>query len=91
MTKELVLMELSDSIPLMLSDNYKDRIAAEFAQLEIRTRKLKDYIERINRGECVPDCKMSTLYMQLAYMLAYAGALEARVGEIGGLCKRDKG
>ncbi len=36
-------MKLDDTIGLMCSDNYKDRLKAEYLQLVIRLKKLTDY------------------------------------------------
>lgn len=63
-------MELSDTVQLMVSANYKDRLKAEYYQLSIRTEKLGAYLKS-NYSEL--------LSAQLALMQAYRNILKERV------------
>ena len=38
-------MELKNTVDLMLSDDYKDRFKAEYYQLSIRFKKLKNMVD----------------------------------------------
>lgn len=42
-------MELKDTVNAMLSDDYKERMWAEYKQLEMRIEKMEKYIENSNR------------------------------------------
>ena len=42
-------MELKDTIDLMLSDNWKDRLQAEYFQLDMRIKKLEPYIKLLTK------------------------------------------
>ena len=48
-------MELKDTIPFMISDNFNDRLKAEYLQVSIRCDKLRNAISRVFRGEIVID------------------------------------
>ena len=66
---------LAETIPLMMSDDYKNRLCAEYQQLRIRRDKLRNYIKNLN-----PDSskEYDLLRAQLKVMEAYLIILEAR-------------
>lgn len=64
-------MELKDTVNAMLSDDYKERMWAEYKQLENRIHALEKYIESSNRL-----CKVET--DQLDAMRRYLYALGRR-------------
>lgn len=66
---------LEDTVKLMLSDNYEDRLKAEFYQLFIRRNRLKDYISHLNKDK---SKEYDLLNAQLKIMEAYLIILEAR-------------
>ena len=74
------MIELKDTISLMLSDNYTDRLAAEYIQLLIRIRKLKAMLDKLDSGtlEFTPHTPASELHSQLNYMLGYKIILDNR-------------
>lgn len=82
-----------ETVPLMLSDNYKDRIVAEYIQTKIRFVKLKAYCDRIEMAETHPtkvempphDCNIDLLRSQLYYMRKYLDILEKRA-IVEGIC-----
>ena len=56
-------MSLRDTIPMMESDNYKDRFKAEFYQLKIRINKLTNMLSAWATGELgfQPSCPYELL------------------------------
>jgi hypothetical protein len=73
-------MELRDTINLMTSADYKERFIAEYAQAEIRRRKLRTMLQKWERGELdfTPTCPIGVLGAQLAAMQEYVISLEKR-------------
>lgn len=73
-------MELSDTVSLMTSDDYKERFKAEYLQTKIRRDRLKSMIQKWDNGALnfVPKCPRNVLIYQLALMNAYLGALKMR-------------
>ena len=69
---------LHDTIPLMTSDDYKERFKAEYNQLVIRLDRLITFIERLEKGEARADCPIDLLRAQLEPMLHYKCILEQR-------------
>ena len=43
-------MELKDTVDLMLSEDYKDRVKAEYYQLKIRIEKLEAMLKKYDEG-----------------------------------------
>lgn len=66
-----MMMELKDTVSLMLSDDYKDRVKAEYLQLSIRIEKLKQYIQ------ANPNAELHK--RQLNSMMLYLSDLCARL------------
>lgn len=73
-------MKLTDTVEMMQSADYKERFKAEYAQLVIRFKGLKDMLEKWDSGtlEFVPTCPISTYNMQIKAMADYIAVLEAR-------------
>ena len=71
---------LKDTVPMMISDDYKERFVAEYAQLKIRYKKLYAVLEKYaaDKLDFKPTCPIEILYEQLDHMEAYLGVLEAR-------------
>ena len=80
------MMELKETVGLMLSEDYKDRFRAEAAQLSIRVKKLQDVLEKHESGKLGFElsCPVELLKEQLAAMVQYLLALCAR-SEIEGI------
>lgn len=82
-----------DTVPLMLSPDYKDRFVAEYRQTKIRYVKLKAYCDRIEMAMMHPckvempphDCDLELLRQQQHYMGCYLGTLEKRA-IVEGIC-----
>ena len=74
------VLELSDTIGLMTSDDYKDRFKAEYLQLKIRYEKLLDMLGRWDSKllDFEPTCPRSTYDMQVKAMADYLAVLKAR-------------
>jgi hypothetical protein len=67
------MKELNETINLMASEDYKDRFAAEYYQLETRYLKLKAMTKKWDKGELkfTPTCPRSVYDRQLSCMLLY--------------------
>lgn len=74
------VVDLSDTIPMMQSEDYKERFRAEYAQLVIRYKKLQAMLEKWDNGvlEFVPTCPRSLYRIQERAMSDYIAVLEAR-------------
>ena len=73
-------MKLIDTVPLMNSEDYRDRFIAEYYQVYIRFVKLKAMLEKWDKDELdfEPTCPYSTYEMQIKAMRDYIAVLEAR-------------
>lgn len=73
-------MELSDTVALMGSADYKERFKAEYCQTLIRYGKLKTMVENWDNGTLnfKPTCPRSLYDLQLKAMKEYIAVLEAR-------------
>lgn len=73
-------MILRDTVELMNSLDYKKRFVAEYQQLVIRHRELRNMLDEWDRGKLVftPTCPRSTYNMQIKAMTDYIAVLEAR-------------
>ena len=75
---EKKVKELKDPIELMASSDFKDRFKAEFCQLAIRYKKLKNMIDTYNNLGFAPNCSRDLLFEQLIYMKHYINILKLR-------------
>lgn len=73
-------MDLKDTYDYMISEDYKERFIAEYNQLVLRTRKLKNVIDayREDRLKFTLDTPIELLEDQYKYMILYCGALVKR-------------
>lgn len=84
-------MELKDTVPYMLSDEYKKRFQGEYFQVKIRYEKLKSFCTKIEAAQMINhyddledlpepkhDCPLELLRTQQAQMGAYLHSLELR-------------
>ena len=73
-------MELSDTVEMMNSEDYKERFRAEYCQMVNRYGKLKNMLDRWDDGNLnfTPTCPRSTYNMQIKAMTDYIAVLEAR-------------
>lgn len=72
--------DLTDTVGPMLSDDYKLRFWAEYAQTKIRYERLHKIIIRLEAGTCdfQPDSPLDLLKEQARYMGMYLHTLEIR-------------
>lgn len=72
--------KLSQTADMMVSGEYKERFKAEYAQLVIRYKKLKNMLDKWDKNELTftPTCPRSTYNMQIKAMTDYIAVLEAR-------------
>lgn len=75
-----MIKTLKDTIELMNSEDYKERFIAEYKQLVIRYKGLRNMLEKWDKDELnfKPTCPRSTYYMQIRAMEDYIAVLEAR-------------
>ena len=73
-------MNLSETVELMNSADYRERFKAEYLQLRIRTRGLEEMLKgyKFNTLTFTPSCSYELLSAQLSSMEAYAKILEER-------------
>lgn len=74
------ITELSQTVDMMTSSDYKERFKAEYAQVVLRYERLKDMLEEWDNGTLGfnPTCPRSTYNMQIKAMTDYIAILEAR-------------
>ena len=77
---------LSETIELMTSENYDDRLKAEYYQLKLRMNGLSKMLVDYSLGKLkfTPKCSYDLLYGQFKVMDLYASYLEDRA-EIEGI------
>lgn len=72
-------MELKDTVKLMLSEKYAERLQAEYYQLEYRYLALAKALREYEQGERVElGCSVRMLKEQLDIMGKYLTVLELR-------------
>ena len=74
------ITNLSQTVDMMTSSDYKERFKAEYAQVCIRYKKLKNMLDKWYKNELTftPTCPRSTYNMQIKAMTDYIAVLEAR-------------
>ena len=74
------MIELKDTVEMMIGDDYKERFVAEYVQLKIRYKKLYAVLEKYaaDKLDFKPTCPIEILYEQLDHMEAYLSVLETR-------------
>lgn len=72
--------ELSDTIDLMKSEDYKDRFKAEYMQTKLRYNNLHRMLVKYEAGalEFTPSCPIIVLQNQKSFMGNYLKQLEIR-------------
>lgn len=71
--------KLARTIPFMYSDDYSERLRAEYSQLKIRTERLKELIEKWDYEVMIkPACPRSAFDIQLRAMQDYLDILKVR-------------
>lgn len=73
-------MELKDTINLMNSEDFKERFIAEWAQTQIRYKKLHAMVVKYEAGTLnfTPKCSLELLKRQKSFMGQYLYCLEVR-------------
>lgn len=72
------MMELKDTVEMMLSDDYKERFKAEYYQLKIRHDELQKMVDNWDKLDFTPTCAHSTYICQLLAMEDYMALLRSR-------------
>lgn len=74
------ISNLSDTVDLMNSADYKDRFIAEYYQTKIRYQKLHNMIVKYDAGTLnfTPSCSLELLQKQASAMAQYLYQLEVR-------------
>lgn len=75
-----MIKTLKDTVELMNSEDYKERFVAEYEQLTIRYKGLKNMLYRWDRSELnfKPTCPRSLYNLQIRAMEDYIAVLQAR-------------
>ena len=73
-----MLESLDCTVPLMLSDDYKERFKAEYYQLLIRYNKVTNMLNNWDSLDFTPTCKKDIFRRQSNTMRAYLDILEER-------------
>ena len=74
-------MEIKDTVELMLSDDFRDRLQAEYDQLDIRIQKLEKAIEHWtkDKSKLSRPIYLPLFRRQLRYMKGYQKVLKHRM------------
>lgn len=74
------MTELSETVLLMNSPDWADRLRAEYYQVDIRANKLLDYIRMVNHGRAkyLPKTPTALLFQQWNAMNQYREILKRR-------------
>ncbi|MBR6873403.1 MAG: hypothetical protein IKN17_07875 [Ruminococcus sp.] len=73
-------MELKETVDLMMSENRKERLKAEYWQTKLRLERLNAYISKLNAGgEADVDDSVDVLQAQSTAMHDYLYFLEIRM------------
>lgn len=74
------MKELKETIEMMNSADYKERFKAEYWQTCIRYKKLKDMVDKWEKGELnfTPTCNKGIYKTQLLHMANYLSILRIR-------------
>ena len=80
MSNTTPVTKLSQTVDMMTSSDYKERFKAEYAQVVIRYKKLKNMLDKWDKNELTftPTCPRSTYNIQIKAMTDYIAVLEAR-------------
>lgn len=80
-----MVRELKETVELMNSLNFEDRLKAEFWQTKIRCDRLHDYLVLVEQGFETVDTKeeLSLLNMQAKIMELYLEVLKERAKLLG--------
>lgn len=70
--------KLSDTVDMMLSDDYKERFKAEYYQVQIRAEKLSEMLVNWDNLKFTPTCRKEIYRRQLHAMVAYLDILNER-------------
>ena len=73
-------MKLNDTVAMMNSENFGDRMRAEYFQLTNRADGLEAMLKKYKDGKLnfTPKCSYELLFEQLIYMRRYQKVLEDR-------------
>ena len=71
-------MQLKETVPMMVSADYKERFKAEFYQLLIRLDSLTSMLIKWNMLDFEPKCSKETLENQVIFMKGYVDILLLR-------------
>ena len=73
-------MQLKETLPMMVSADYKERFKAEYYQLSFRLNALKGMLIKLenNMLDFEPKCSKETLENQVIFMQGYIDILRLR-------------
>lgn len=76
----IVITSFEETVKYMLSEDFKDRLIAEYAQLEYRMSKIISLINSDNKY--ITSSQYEDLKKQLLFMSRYHDVLNKRLGKI---------
>lgn len=78
--RDVTKLTLADTVDMMLSPNYKDRLIAEYEQMKIRNNSLANMLKKWQEGtlDFTPSCSMGLLQLQLSVQNEYLRILDRR-------------
>lgn len=82
------MMTLAETVPMMTSEDYRDRFRAEYFQLVNRIEKLSRFMKRAKEGKVKLPYPWTMFDEQLKYMRGYRDVLKARI-DIEGISLED--
>lgn len=71
-------MKLKDTVELMLSDNYKDRLKSEYFQIRLRYNALIRFLYHPNKNKELTEEQKELMKKQSHYMYHYMIVLSER-------------
>ena len=74
-------MELKNTVEGMLSDDYSERLKAEYDQASIRLEKLTKFLDKYENDpkSVILNCPVDLLYKTKVYLALYRNALQDRL------------
>lgn len=72
------IRKLSDTVDMMLSEDYKERFKAEYYQVLIRADKLAEMLRNWDNLNFTPTCRKGIYERQLHVMVTYLDILNER-------------
>lgn len=73
------LMEIADTVDLMLSDKDSDKLKADYIQTIYKIKDIRNKLDRIDSGKIPPNCPKDLLESQYDNLMIYKNILLQRI------------